>query len=118
MQDWWSNKLKTRFYSIHNLHVHLTLTSIQASYQGGNTPNDEKNGIIPFVHLAYTEYDPAKINRIWLTLMSVLNLIIEHHGGNNFRLPHIKNGILDVAGQLPLSLSITAAALEYLDGNN
>jgi hypothetical protein len=58
------------------------------------------------------------VNRIWLTLMAVLNLIIDHHGGNDFRLPHLKKGVLDVAGQLPNSLTVTAAALDYLDGNN
>jgi hypothetical protein len=50
--------------------------------------------------------------------MAVLNLIIDHHGGNDFRLPHLKKGVLDVAGQLPDSLTVTAAALDYLDGNN
>ena len=92
MQDWWSNKYTTRFYSTHNQQDHLTLTSmiwffsaLQASYQGlPNTPHDE-TGIIQYVSLAYQQYDPAKINRIWLTLMAVLNLIIEHHGGNDFR---------------------------------
>jgi hypothetical protein len=64
-------------------------SALQASYQRGGTPNDE-SGIIQYVSLAYQEYDQAKINRIWLTLMAVLNLIIEHHGGNDFRLPHIK----------------------------
>jgi hypothetical protein len=48
-----------------------------------------------------------------------MNKIIEHHGGNNFRLPHLKKGALDVAGQLPNSLTVTTAtALEYLDGQN
>jgi hypothetical protein len=50
--------------------------------------------------------------------MAVLNIIIEHHGGNDFRLPHLKKGVLDVAGQLPEELTMTAAALEYLDENN
>jgi hypothetical protein len=83
MQEWWSNKYKTRFYSTRNLPVHLTLTlmiwvfALQASYQGGGTPNDE-SGIIQYVYLAYQEYDPAKINMAWLTLMAVLNRIIEH----------------------------------------
>jgi hypothetical protein len=98
-------------------HLLCNLT-LQASYQGlPHQPNDE-SGIIQYVSLAYQEYDPAKINRIWLTLMAVLNLIIDHHGGNDFRLPHLKKGVLDVAGQLPNSLTVTAAALDYLDGNN
>ncbi len=93
-------------------------SALQASYQGlPHQPNDE-SGIIQYVSLAYQEYNPAKINRIWLTLMAVLNLIIDHHGGNDFRLPHLKKGVLDVAGQLPNSLTVTAAALEYLDGHN
>jgi hypothetical protein len=51
--------------------------------------------------------------------MAVLNKIIEHHGGNdNFRLPHLKKGTLDVASQLPEELTVTAAALDYLDENN
>ena len=125
MQDWRSNKYTTRFYSTHNLLVHLTLTSmiwvfsdLQASYKGlPNKLNDESE-IIQYVHLAYQQFDSAKINRIWLTLMAVLNLIIEHHGGNDFRLPHLRKGVLDVAGQLPEELTMMAAALYYLDGNN
>jgi hypothetical protein len=45
--------------------------------------------IIQYVSLAYQEYDQAKINDIWLSLMGVLNSIIECHGGNDFKLPHL-----------------------------
>jgi hypothetical protein len=50
--------------------------------------------------------------------MAVLNLIIEHHGGNDFRMPHLKKGVLDVASQLPDELTVTDAALEYLGGHH
>ena len=117
-QDW-------NLASTHNLLVHLTLTSMiwgffcsTGQLQWGDTPNDE-SGIIQYASLAYQQYDLTKSNRIWLTLIAVLNKIIEHHGGgNNFRLPHLKKGALDIAGQLPNSLTVTAAALEYLDGHN
>jgi hypothetical protein len=65
---------------------------------------------------AYGQYDLTKINDIWLSLMGVLNLFIEDHGGNDFRLPHRK-GALHRMGNLPISLPVMPAALEYLDDN-
>jgi hypothetical protein len=87
--------------------------ALLSSYHG-HCPDDESQ-IIQYVSLAYQEYDQAKINDIWLSLIGVLNLFIEHHGGNDFRLPHLRKAALRRAGQLPITLPVTEAALEYLD---
>ena len=50
--------------------------------------------------------------------MGVLNLFIEHHGGNDFRLPHLRKAALRREGQLPITLPVTEAPLEYLDWND
>jgi hypothetical protein len=87
------------------------IRALQSSYHG-HCPDDESQ-IIQYVSLAYQEYDQAKINDIWLSMMEVLNLVIEHHGGNDFRLPHLRKAALRRAGQLPITLPVTEAALEY-----
>ena len=78
--------------------------ALQSSYHG-HCPDDESQ-IIQYVSLAYQEYDQAKINNIWLSLMGVLNSIIEHHGGNDFRLPHLRKAALRREGQLPITLRV------------
>ena len=79
-----------------------------------NCPRDEAE-IIQYVSRAYDEYDCNRINDIWLTLMAVLNLIIENLGGNNFELPHMNKNALRLQAGLPVSLIVTDQALEHLD---
>ena len=62
--------------------------ALQSSYHT-NWPSDEAE-IIQYASRAYDEYDCIRINNIWLTLMAVLNLIVENLGGNNYKLPHIQ----------------------------
>jgi predicted transcriptional regulator len=67
------------------------------------------------VSRAYDEYDCNWINDIWLTLMAVLNLIIENHGGNNYKLPQMGKRALQQLAELPVSLPVMPVALDYLD---
>ena len=49
--------------------------------------NEEE--LIKSVEKAYGEYPFCKLNRVWLTLQSCLNMIIENDGGNDYKIPHM-----------------------------
>ena len=55
--------------------------------------NEEE--LIKSVEKAYGEYPYRKLNRVWLTLQSCLNMIIENDGGNGYKIPHLP-GVLDI----------------------
>ena len=51
-------------------------------------PESEEE-LIKSVEKAYGEYPWCKLNFVWLTLQSCLNKIIEHDGGNDYKIPHM-----------------------------
>jgi hypothetical protein len=67
--------------------------------------------LISHVLITYNTYDPTKINKIFLTLMSVLNCIIETHGGNEFPLPHMGK---DTLHKLPRTIAMSEEASAIL----
>ena len=44
---------------------------------------------IKLVEKAYSEYPMCKLNHVWFTLQSCLNMIIENDGGNDYKIPHM-----------------------------
>jgi hypothetical protein len=58
------------------------------------TPED----IIKYVLQAHAEYLRERINRMWLTLMSCMNQIIDHGGDNNYKIPHMGKEQLERQG--------------------
>ena len=58
--------------------------------------NEEE--LIKSVENAYGEYPYCKLNRVWLTLQSCLNKIIENDGGNNYKIPHMGKESLERRG--------------------
>ena len=64
---------------------------------------------------AYGEYPYCKLNRVWLTLQSCLNMIIENDGGNDYKILHMGKESLDRRGFLPPVLDITPAATAWLN---
>jgi hypothetical protein len=95
--------------NINDLGYFRALQSLYHQY----CPNDEA-GIIQFVNRAYTDYDPIKINDIWLTMMSCLNCIIDDNGGNDYKIPHLNKNTLRLEQALPVSLIVTGTALQHL----
>jgi len=87
--------------------------ALDAAYHN-SAPRDTKE-LMEFVQQAHAEYDPRKINRIYLTLQCVLNQILEHHGDNNFKIPHLGKEKLEKENRLPLVLPVTQQASQYLD---
>ena len=67
----------------------------------------------PF-QLGTGEFDPAKINRTWLTLQSCLNEILLNDGGNEYKIPHMNKAKLEREGRLPTVLEVPEAARQHI----
>ena len=57
----------------------------------------------------------SSLNRVFVTLQSCLNEIIDCDGGNQHKIPHMNKDRLERLGQLPVSLEVTEDA-EYVWG--
>ena len=75
--------------------------------------NEEE--LIKLVEKTYGEYPYHKLNRVWLTLQSCLNMIIENDGGNDYKIPHMGKEAMERRGLLPPVLDITPAATAWLN---
>ena len=75
--------------------------------------NEEE--LIKSVEKAYGEYPYCKLNCVWLTLQSCLNMIIENDGGNDYKIPHMGKESMEGRGLLPGALDITPAATAWLN---
>ena len=75
--------------------------------------NEEE--LIKSVEKAYGEYPLCKLNYVWLTLQSCLNMIIENDGGNDYKILHMGKESMDRRGLLPGVLDITPAASAWLN---
>lgn len=51
---------------------------------------------------------------MWLTLMQVMNAIIEDDGRNDFKLPHMGKAKLEREGRLPTVLEVHPDVQAYL----
>ena len=89
--------------------------ALQSLYER-RAPKDV-NELIEYVQETYNDYSYAKINKIWLSLMAVYNKILEHHGDNNFQLPHLGKDRLTRLGQLPDVLEVSEIAYDRLADN-
>jgi len=69
--------------------------------------------IIDMVMTCYEEYDRRKINRIWLTYQTVMNMILERDGDNQYKIPHMNKDKLEREGNLPVSIAVTVDAEEH-----
>ena len=75
--------------------------------------NEEE--LIKSVEKAYGEYPYRKLNRVWLTLQSCLNMIIENDGGNDYKIQHMGKESMERRGLLPGVLDVTPAANAWLN---
>jgi hypothetical protein len=69
--------------------------------------------LIAGVRKAYNDYDYRKINRVFLTLQTILNEIIECNGDNTYKIPHMGKERLEREGRLPLVIAVTEAANQF-----
>ena len=56
-----------------------------------------------------------KLNHVWLTLQSCLNMIIENDGGNDYKILHMGKEWLERRRLLPTVLDVTPAANAWLN---
>ena len=75
--------------------------------------NEEE--LMKSVEKAYGEYPMCKLNYVWLTLHSCLNMIIENDGGNDYKIPHMGKESMERRGLLPGVLDVTPAASAWLN---
>jgi hypothetical protein len=71
--------------------------------------------IIECVLRTWDEYTWEKIERIWVTLQSIYNMIIEYYGCNQFKIPHLNKDRMEREGTLPRELSLSEDAINILE---
>ena len=67
------------------------------------------------VEKAYGEYPLCKLNHVWLTLQSCLNMIVENDGGSDYKIPHMGKESMERRGLVPQLLDITPTANAWLN---
>jgi hypothetical protein len=72
--------------------------------------------MISKVGQAFTDYEPRKLEKGWVTLASVLDEVLKCDGDNDFKIPHMgKDKILREAGSLPLRLPASEEAMRMIE---
>ena len=87
--------------------------AVQSSYYL-TAPKNEME-IITMVQQTYADYPYTKINRLFVTLMSVYNSIIEHYGGNFFKVAHLNKDKMEREGTLPKQLPLSDEAIHIIE---
>jgi hypothetical protein len=52
-------------------------------------------GLLDTMDLAFCDYPPILLNRVWIIHQKVMDLIIADHGDNSFKLPHLRKEALE-----------------------
>jgi hypothetical protein len=67
--------------------------ALQAAYYD-NAPKNEVE-LITMVEQTYADYPHEMINRLFITLQTVFNSVLEHNGGNQYKITHMNKGRLE-----------------------
>jgi hypothetical protein len=94
-----------------NLNDLAFFVSTKAQYW--KDPAQTLGGMILKMEEIYFNYPGEKLRRGFVTLQVVMNQIIEHDGGNNFRLGHIGKERLERLRQLPLIFDVHEEAADW-----
>ena len=95
-----------------NILDHGFFRAIQ-SFNNDCPANEEES--IKLVEKAYVEYPLHKLNHVWLTLQSCLNMIIENDGGNDYKILHMGKESRERRGLLQQVLDVTPTANAWLN---
>jgi hypothetical protein len=79
-------------------------SSLQSMYYK-TAPTDSLD-LIDKVETCFRNYHVYKLNRVWVTLQSCMNEIIEDKGDNKYKIPHMNKERLERLNQLPVSLAV------------
>ena len=94
-----------------NLSDISNFASLQA--QQRNRWTTDVDGLIKAVDAIWAAYPWETIERAWLTLFGVYNLILEHDGDNDFKLPHTGAREQQQEGRVPANAPLSASALQH-----
>lgn len=61
--------------------------------------------LIENVQREFDNYDPATLNKVFLTLQGCMIEVMKDGGGNRYKIPHIDKDRLEALGMLPKSLN-------------
>ena len=78
--------------------------SLQSYYWQTNPKN--ATDLIAMVEEVFNDYPPVKINRIWLSYLMNLNMVMKHHGSNKYKTPHMNKAKLERGNRLPLTIPV------------
>jgi hypothetical protein len=82
----------------------------------GNLLNEHQ--LIQSEQNSYEAYPSNKLNRNWLTLMSVMDEIIKSGGANDYKIPHMGKAKLERRNELPTVLRVSDEAKMMLEDWN
>ena len=71
--------------------------------------------LVKAVEDSFVELNPTTLNKVFLTHQQVLEQIILHDGGNNYKLPHMGKERLARQGQLPVSIAVSDELQEKIE---
>jgi hypothetical protein len=80
--------------------------ALQSEYYDTSPKNEVE--LIALVEETYKNYCYLKINRLFVTLQTIFNSIIEANGGNDFTIVHMNKARLERDGVLPVAVPLTA----------
>ncbi|RHY99694.1 hypothetical protein DYB35_014055 [Aphanomyces astaci] len=67
--------------------------------------------VIASTMVAFETLGEEKLSDVFLTLQAVMRLVLEHHGGNGFKLPHLHKDTMKRAGTLMENVSCPVSVL-------
>ena len=86
--------------------------ALQSRYERLSPKNSIK--LIKCVLKVWKEYPYQRINHLFLSLQMVFNETIDHHGGDDFKLPHMLRFKLEKMNKVPVSIKVHPNAWAYL----
>ncbi|KAF0775175.1 hypothetical protein AaE_001125 [Aphanomyces astaci] len=67
--------------------------------------------VIASTLMAFDMLNDEKLANVFLTLQAVMRLVLEHRGGNHFKLPHLHKDAMRRAGTLMLNVTCPVSIL-------
>ena len=97
--------------NINDLAFFVCIQNLQHKIGAGTN----KGTLIASVKEAFRRYPWQKLRNSFLTLQCCLNCIIETHGDNNYKIPHINKAKLEREGWFPSAVGVTPAAAQFME---
>ena len=74
---------------------------------------EDKDSLIEAVLAAYEDFPPKLLNFSFLTLAGCMEEILQSHGDNIYKIPHMRKEVLHRMGLLPKQVHATEASIEF-----